>query len=57
MSDTWFAVEDNNHDKLFSMDEVKVSFRKDPQVARVWTMSQAQLSDLQSTIETYLAMN
>ncbi|MGO4188496.1 hypothetical protein [Pseudarthrobacter sp. TAF60_1] len=56
MSDTWFAVEDNNG-KLFSVDEVKISFRKDPQVASVWTMSQAQLSDLQSAIETYLAMN
>jgi hypothetical protein len=57
MSDTWFAVEDNNNGKLFSMDEVKVSFKKDPQVGRVWTMSYAQLADLQSAIETYLARN
>ncbi|WP_156507498.1 hypothetical protein [Arthrobacter sp. OY3WO11] len=56
MSDTWFAVEDNNG-KLFSVDEVKVSFKKDPQVGRVWTMSYAQLADLQSAIETYLARN
>jgi hypothetical protein len=57
MSDTWFAVEDNNNGKLFSVDEVKVSFRKDPQVGRVWTMSYAQLAELQSAIETYLARN
>jgi hypothetical protein len=56
MSDTWFAVEDNNG-QLFSVDEVKVSFRKDPQVGRVWTMSYAQLADLQSAIETYLGRN
>lgn len=52
MSDTWFIVEDNN-DKLFSADEVKISFNKDPQVGRVWTMSHLQLADLQSAIEAY----
>jgi hypothetical protein len=56
MSDTWFTVEDNNG-KLFSVDEVKVSFNKDPHAGRVWTMSYAQLNDLQSAIEAYLAMN
>lgn len=57
MSDTWFAVEDNNGKKIFSMDEVKVTFKKDPQVGRVWTMSYAQLADLQVAIKAHLAMN
>ncbi|MDQ0923428.1 hypothetical protein QF038_001936 [Pseudarthrobacter sp. W1I19] len=56
MSDTWFTVETNDK-KIFSMDEVKVSFRKDPQVGRVWSMSQAQLADLQSAIDAYSGMN
>lgn len=56
MNGTWFAVEDNDG-KMFSVDEVKVSFKKDPQVGRVWTMSYAQLADLQSAIEAYLALN
>jgi hypothetical protein len=52
MSGTWFAVE-HNDEQLFSVDEVKVSFRKDPHISRVWTMSHTQLSDLQSAIEAY----
>lgn len=52
MTGTWFAVE-NNNEQLFSVDEVKVSFRKDPHIARVWTMSYTQLSDLQSAIEAH----
>ncbi|MDQ0925658.1 hypothetical protein QF038_004166 [Pseudarthrobacter sp. W1I19] len=56
MSDTWFTVEDNNG-RIFSVDEVRVSFRKDPQVGRVWTMSHLQLADLQKAIEAYQAMN
>lgn len=57
MSNTWFAVEDNNGKKILSMDEVKVTFKKDPQVGRVWTMTYAQLADLQAAIKAHLAMN
>jgi hypothetical protein len=56
MSDTWFAVEDNNG-RLFSGDEVKVTFKKDPRVGRAWTMSHVQLADLQNAIEAYRATN
>ncbi|WP_181038663.1 hypothetical protein [Arthrobacter sp. ZGTC131] len=56
MSDRWFAVEDNNG-RLFSVDEVKVTFKKDPRVGRVWTMSQVQLAELQNAIEAYRTMN
>ncbi|MDQ0823337.1 hypothetical protein QFZ79_001082 [Arthrobacter sp. V4I6] len=57
MSDIWFAVEDNNGKKILSMDQVKVTFKKDPRVGRVWIMSYAQLADLQVAIEAHLAMN
>ncbi len=56
MSATWFAVEDNNGKKILSMDQVTVTFKKDPQVGRVWTMSYAQLADLQVAIQAHLAM-
>jgi hypothetical protein len=56
MSDTWFTVEDNDG-RIFSVDEVRVSFGKNPRVGRVWTMSRVQLADLQSAIEAYQAMN
>lgn len=57
MSDTWFTIEENKNGKLFSVDEVRVSFKKDPQVGRVWTMSYAQLADLQNAIKAYMARN
>lgn len=53
MTNRWFTIEDNKG-KLFSADEVKISFEKDPHVGRMWTMSYAQLVDLQSAIEAYL---
>ena len=53
MSDIWFAVQDNPH-KIFSTEDVKVSFYKDPKVGRVWVMSHSQLTDLHFAIETYL---
>lgn len=52
MSDTFFTVEDN-HSKLFAADEVRLAFRKDPLVGRVWIMSYTQLIDLQTAIEAY----
>jgi hypothetical protein len=54
MADTCFSVEENDA-KVLSVDEVKVSFRKDPRVGRVWTMTHAQLADLQGAIEAYWA--
>ncbi len=53
MPHTHFAVEDNP-DKLFSLDDVKLSFHKDPHVGRVWAMSHEQLIDLKTAITTYL---
>lgn len=53
MSDISFDIQDNTA-KIFSADEVRISFNKDPRVGRVWVMSYAQLSDLQSTITTFL---
>lgn len=53
MKQTWFAVEDNLN-KTFSIDDVKVSFYKDPKVGRVWMMSHSQLADLHFAIEKYL---
>lgn len=53
MSDILFAVQDNPH-KIFSTEDVKVSFYKDPKVGRVWVMSHAQLTDLHFAIEAYL---
>lgn len=55
MRDTWFTVEDNNG-KIFSTDQVKVTFRKDPEVGRLWTMSHAQLVGLRSAIDAYSGM-
>ncbi|WP_354188792.1 hypothetical protein [Arthrobacter sp. UYCu712] len=55
MRDTWFTVEDNNR-KIFSTDQVQVTFRKDPEVGRLWTMSHAQLAGLQSAIVAYFGM-
>lgn len=52
MSDTWFTVEDNPRN-IFSGEDVKVSFYKDPKVGRVWVMSHSQLADLYSAIEAY----
>lgn len=49
-----FVVEDNPN-KIFSTDDVKVSFRKEPAVGRVWTMSYEQLADLKEVIATFLA--
>lgn len=49
-----FVIEDNR-DPLFSAEEVKVSFRKDPHVSRIWTMSSEQLEDLQAAIGRYQA--
>jgi hypothetical protein len=53
MNGTWFAIHDNA-DKIFSADEVRISFNKDPRVGRVWVMSYAQLADLQNTIANHL---
>lgn len=53
MSDSWFAVQENAH-KLFSTEDVKVSFYKDPKAGRVWVMSHSQLTDLHFAIEAYL---
>lgn len=54
MADNKFTVADNE-DQMFSTDEIKIVFQKDPHVGRVWTMSYDQLVDLQTSIATFLA--
>ncbi|KRE65451.1 MULTISPECIES: hypothetical protein [Micrococcaceae] len=54
MSATQFTVKDNPS-KLYSTEEVTVSFFKDPKVGRIWVMSRSELADLQAAIEAYLA--
>lgn len=51
---TEFVVEDNPN-KIFSNEEIKVTMRQDTHVSRVWVMSYADLEELQTTIRTYLA--
>jgi hypothetical protein len=53
MSATQFTVKDNPN-KLYSTEEVTVSFCKDPKVGRVWVMSRSELAELQAAIEAYL---
>lgn len=56
MSDVWFSVEDNPR-TIFSEEDVKISFYKNPTVGRVWVMSHSQLANLQSAIAAYLTAN
>lgn len=51
MKDRWFDIHDNAG-KIFTDDEVRISFNKDPLVGRVWVMSYAQLAELQHAIAT-----
>ncbi len=53
MSDAHFVVEDN-HSKPLSLDEVRISFLKDPLVGRVWTMSYEHLFELQTAITAHM---
>lgn len=54
MADNKFTVEDNP-ERLFSTDEVKITFQKDPHVGRVWTMTYQELVDLQTSVQTFIA--
>lgn len=53
MKDRWFDIHDNAG-KIFTDDEVRISFNKDPLVGRVWVMSYAQLAELQHAIASPL---
>lgn len=49
-----FTVEDNVN-RLFSNEEVKITRRLDERNARIWVMSTEELEDLHTTIGTFLA--
>lgn len=53
MNGCHFQVEDNP-DKIFSTDDVRITFRKDARVSRVWTMSDEELAELQTAITSFL---